>query len=630
MSAIFGIINSNGQPVEPHDLKKMHSAMLYWGPDGQYLWNEGCAGLGQMQQYNTLESISEKFPLYDHDQNLVFVSTGRIDNRDELFHLLDFTYEKRQQATDSQLIFDAYQKWGKECTNYLIGDWSFAVWHKNKNELFLVRDHHGSTGIYYYLNNFQFIFSSSLKGILAIHSSALPNLLRLAEFAAGSIGDACSTCYENIFRLPPAHYAVVNKNGISLKHYWNIEEIKPIGKRSFADVRDEFSELVKKSVDCRLRSTGKIGSMLSGGLDSGTISTVTAQLLANKGQKLTSFTSVPINSDTLLTNKFQFADESYLAGLTALVPGNIEHIIVDAADLSPFEAIKKFINIHDEPIRNMANVYWMLTIYEKAKELGVKTLLTAGMGNATLSYPPLRYMENFVSKNNKISLTDSFSISRIRNRIIKPLMPLKILQLYRLIKSTRKQINTSYIKSETAKNLSLFNKILKLNKIYSGHSPITSGFLNMLKPGWNYYGNLHQQNGAAFGLNICDPTTDKRLIEFSFSLITASENGLRVYPRELLVSTMKNVMPEEVLHNKNRGVQAADVFFRTKIHINELTDFASEMKTLNRHFNMLSEIKFNKIIEDLKKDEKPDSRMKLVCFYRSLAVELFLATRYGK
>jgi asparagine synthase (glutamine-hydrolysing) len=629
MSAIFGIINFNEQPVDPSDLKKMQSAMSYWGPDGQYLWNEGCAGLGQLQLYNTPESVNEKFPLINSARELAFVSTTRIDNREELFHLLDINNEIKSALTDAELMFVAFCKWGKECVHRFLGDWSFAVMDKNKNELFLARDHFGSTGVYYCMENNQFIFSSSLKGILAIRNSTRPNLLRLAEFTAGSIGDAFSTCYENIFRLPPSHYLIVNKNSIRSKYYWNVEEIEPISKRSFSDAKEEYIDILNKSVECRLRSTGKIGSMLSGGLDSGTVSTIAAQQLAKKGQKLTTFTSVPISSENFLKQDLHVADENYLAGLTALASGNIEHILVDSANLSPFEAIKKYINIHDEPIRNMSNAYWLLAIYEKAKEIGVKTILSAGIGNATLSYPPLRYLDYYDLNNKKISLSDFFRISGIRNRIIKPFVPQRILQHYRLIRSTRSQVRTSYIKSETAKKHSLFDNILMLNKKFWGYSPITYGFLNILKPGWNYYGSLHQQNGAAYGIGICDPTTDKRLIEFSAGLIKASEKGVLVFPREFLVSAMKNIIPSEVLHNKSRGVQSADLFFRTKLNISELQDFALKIKTQNEHFIMLSENKYNKIIEDLNKDEKPDSRVKLICFYRSLAVELFLNSRFS-
>lgn len=137
MSAIFGIINFNDRPIDREELCQMQSAMRYWSPDGQYLWNEGPAGLGQLQLYNTPESTGEIFPLFDNERGLTFISAARIDNRRDLFDLLEIPNEKRLVITDSELIFDAYRKWGKDCVHRLLGDWCFAVWHKIEKKLFL-------------------------------------------------------------------------------------------------------------------------------------------------------------------------------------------------------------------------------------------------------------------------------------------------------------------------------------------------------------------------------------------------------------------------------------------------------------------------------------------------------------
>ena len=210
MSAIFGIFHRDGKPLDPLDLERMKAPMAYWGPDGSGLWHQGPVGLGHLMLHNTPESVGDKLPRTNREGNLVLTAHARIDNRGELFGALDITGPDRVSMPDSELIMLAYEKWGEDCVHHLLGDWCFAVWDVRERRLFVARDHHGNTGLYYHFSPGRFVFSSCVKGVLAVMPEPLRmNELRVAQILVSWPGAGDETCYQGISRLPPSHRLTV-------------------------------------------------------------------------------------------------------------------------------------------------------------------------------------------------------------------------------------------------------------------------------------------------------------------------------------------------------------------------------------------------------------------------------------
>ena len=161
MSAIFGILDMSGADVKPHMLGAMQREMETWGPDGSSIWIGGGVGLGQLLLFNTPEAVGERLPREASDGSFVITAAGRIDNREDLFRELNVTPTERPNTTDSELIERAYLRWGSDCPDHLLGDWSFAIWDRRERKLLLARDHHGNTSLYYYRDGDWFAFASS-------------------------------------------------------------------------------------------------------------------------------------------------------------------------------------------------------------------------------------------------------------------------------------------------------------------------------------------------------------------------------------------------------------------------------------------------------------------------------------
>ena len=143
MSAIAGIFNGDGSPVDEELLVRMRDIVDYRGPDGAGIWCRGNVGLAQRLLWTTEESVHEKLPM-TNGRGLWITADCRIDNRDELrreFESRGVWVEIQKlldpfPPPDSAYILFAYQLWGEEAPNHLLGDFAFAIWDERRQKLF--------------------------------------------------------------------------------------------------------------------------------------------------------------------------------------------------------------------------------------------------------------------------------------------------------------------------------------------------------------------------------------------------------------------------------------------------------------------------------------------------------------
>ena len=166
MSGIIGIHYLDGRPVDRENLTKMVDILAHRGPDGADIWVDGCVGLGHRMLWTTPESLIEKLPLENQRGDLVITADARIDNRDELIAALQINNRPSDKVVDSELILAAYEKWGEDCPEHLLGDFAFAIWDERRELLFCARDHFGVKPFYYYFANNTFAFGSEIKALL--------------------------------------------------------------------------------------------------------------------------------------------------------------------------------------------------------------------------------------------------------------------------------------------------------------------------------------------------------------------------------------------------------------------------------------------------------------------------------
>ena len=272
MSGLLGVYHRDGRPHDSSNLARMAESMEHRGPDGTHIWRSGAIALGHCMLRTTPESTLEKLPYNDNDTGLVITSDARIDNRDDLAKQLDLAESLKSGIPDSQLILAAFNKWGERCVDYLLGDFAFAIWDNNRQRLFCARDIFGVKPFYYYISSTDFVFGSEIRQLTENSLVTLQiNEEIITEYLTNYFISKDETYYADIKRLPAAHYMVIESGNVRTCNYWQLKPQKRIWYKHDDEYVEHFLDVFGEAIRCRLRSNSKVGSHLSGGLDSSSI-----------------------------------------------------------------------------------------------------------------------------------------------------------------------------------------------------------------------------------------------------------------------------------------------------------------------------------------------------------------------
>lgn len=289
MSGIFGIFHKHGQAVVPTTLDAIATAMVHWGPDGRGCWCEGEVGLGHLMLHNTPESQHEQAPLqHPAYPQMVITAAARIDNRDELFERLAIAGVQRAMMTDSELILHAYARWGEACPQHLLGAYAFAIWDRRQQRLFCARDHMGFCPFYYHETAQIFVFASDIKGVLAVEGVPYrvdeEALFAIRYFGSHDLKER--TPLYDVRKLPPATTLTLAAHSRRPAAYWRPEDAPMLPKMALDDYAEQLRAHLNRSIAACLRSAFPIGSHLSGGLDSSSITVLANRQLRAQGREL--------------------------------------------------------------------------------------------------------------------------------------------------------------------------------------------------------------------------------------------------------------------------------------------------------------------------------------------------------
>jgi asparagine synthase (glutamine-hydrolysing) len=260
----------------------MADAAAYRGPDGIETWSGPHASIVHLALNVTASDERESQPLVEGP--LVLVADARIDNRSALQSKLR-TSLRSSTPTDAELILAAYQRWGTDCLEHLIGDFAFAIWDQNEQRLFAARDPMGMRPFHYRIEEERVLFGSDVKQLLAAPNvPARVSEPMIAAYLQKQFQPLDWTFYEGIFQLKPAHALLVHPDGSSNTwRHWDIDPSERIRYDYERDYVEHFREVFAEAVRDRLRSTEPVGLFLSGGVDSGSIASMAGHLKETEG-----------------------------------------------------------------------------------------------------------------------------------------------------------------------------------------------------------------------------------------------------------------------------------------------------------------------------------------------------------
>jgi asparagine synthase (glutamine-hydrolysing) len=288
MSGIAGIIRLDGAPVLLGEIEATLAAMARRGPDRRGSWHRDNAALGHVLLATTPEAICEHQPWEHPASGVVVVSDSRLDNRPQLLQDLGFAGRDPDTIGDGELLHAAFARWGEDCAARLLGDFSFVLWDPRGNKVFAARDVMGVRPFCYHFSPGRlFAFASDADALLEVRG--VPTDLdegRIADALVEQLEgiDKTSTFYSAIQRLPPANTLTVSGERLDCREYWTPMAAMPSGLPTTENgwiegLRDRLTTAVSR----RLRSSGRVGSMLSGGLDSSSIVALACQQTESHG-----------------------------------------------------------------------------------------------------------------------------------------------------------------------------------------------------------------------------------------------------------------------------------------------------------------------------------------------------------
>ncbi len=589
MSGIFGIFQRDGTLVEPATLETMRQVMSQWGPDGSNVWSKDSIGLGQALFFNSSEAYAEQQPCVDPAGDLVLTVASRVDNRSELLATLNIS-DQPSIVSDGDLIRYAYRHWGEDCVTHIYGDWAFAAWQPTRQQLFLARDHFGMTALYYYLDPRIFAFASSRQALLALNFAPIElDELYLAQvLISWPAYHGERTIHTPIRRLPPAHCLTVTPEKFAVRQYWRLEDTPPLLLRRREDYVAAFREVFDEAVRVRLRlpdrnsasersesaekpasstrsgTNCRIAVSLSGGLDSSSVTATAARFLRNTDQNLIALTSVPLSDTRHYVGTRRFGDELPFAEATARFTGNVILRPITATNVSPIQAIRQVLQVHNEPSHAACNYYWMLEVRLAARAQGCRVLLNGQIGNASISWAGSVFSQPLAFQLRQLGWR------RWSKEWLKRTLPPHLYTTLQRRRMDHKEwYRSSAIRPDFARRLNLLEQRLTDPDERPARTPLEQR--RFIMPGRSLNGALHAQLGAAYGIELRDPTADARVLAFTFSVpdhvFIDPETGL---DRWLIREAMKGRLPDEVRLNRRRGRQAGDLVPRLRACANEV------------------------------------------------------------
>ncbi|MFH1472958.1 MAG: asparagine synthase (glutamine-hydrolyzing) [bacterium] len=362
MCGIAGIIDRKTDERD-RTLTFMVQAIIHRGPDDDGFYSDGRVSLG-MRRLSIIDPAGGKQPISSKDGNLIIFFNGEIYNYKELKKELEQKGHKFKTNSDTEVVLQMYEVYGKDFLPKLRGMFAFAIYNKMSGEIFIARDFFGIKPLYYLKKNNTFAFSSEFKSFLS-----MPGLKRevndeaVYNFLFYQYNPLDETFLKGVHKLPQGHYMTVSNDGrYEITKYWEFK-FEQNEKLIEEETRKKILDTMEDSVAHHMIADVPVGSFLSGGIDSSIIATLmqrvrNGELESRKESprtpesvaRLSSFdSSSPINRVKTFTVGFDHVSERNEARETS-DPLGTEHREISVSADEYFKALPNAVWHFDEPV----------------------------------------------------------------------------------------------------------------------------------------------------------------------------------------------------------------------------------------------------------------------------------------
>jgi asparagine synthase (glutamine-hydrolysing) len=335
------------------------------GPDAMVSWTNGQAWLGHTRLSVIDLSESANQPMHSACNRYAMVYNGEVYNYRELrLQYLNGIALKTQ--SDSEVLLELYVKMGSDCLPLLQGMFSFAIFDKQKGELFAARDRFGVKPFYYSIYAEGIFFASEIKALWKMGIPRVPSIAAWSGyFQQGTYAQPNTSFWENIYQIPGGHslHYCAHKKKLEMHKWYRFEE--ETGLCAYNDEQEfslHYAELLKESISLRLRSDIPTGINLSGGLDSQVLLSHVYRQLEDKN----------LHAFTFYTNHPDYDEWPNAKKFAKQFPRVKHHnVLLSSQDVPNLAGIMA--KQQDEPFGGIPTLAYG-KLFEAARDLGIRVL----------------------------------------------------------------------------------------------------------------------------------------------------------------------------------------------------------------------------------------------------------------
>ncbi len=375
MCGIAGIWQHSSSCFEQTiDKSLIFSALKHRGPDDQGLWMSEDSRTSLLQTRLSIVDLSNHGhqPMVSHSGRYVISFNGEIYNHESIRGELTAQGASFSGTSDTEVLIEAFDRWGvAETLQKINGMFSIALYDRDSKSLTLVRDRLGEKPLYYGVNNGTVFFASELKAFKGWGDfSGEIDRHAISQYLFYGFIPAPLSIFTQIKKLTPGH--VITFNGEDLpesKPYWDLSKV--INQRTLTNLnRDEvlndLESLLLDSVNLRIKSDVKMGTFLSGGVDSSLITAL-----------IQSLSGVGFDSYTIAFDDERFDEGPAAKKVADFIGTNHHEILISESDL--IDIVPKLSEIYCEPFADESQIPTVLVSKLAAQE--VKVILSGDGGD---------------------------------------------------------------------------------------------------------------------------------------------------------------------------------------------------------------------------------------------------------
>lgn len=535
MCGIIGIWNFK-ECIDRTEFTGLRDLLTHRGPDGSGMFinqNENVA-LGHRRLSLIDLSDTGTQPMCNEDKTVWLTANGEIYNYKELRKELIDQGHQFVSGSDSEIIIHGYEEWGTDVLNKLKGMFAFCIYDLEKQLFFIARDRFGIKPCYYYHMNNVFLFASELKSIVSYHDfNKKLDAASVCNYLTYRYIPSPQTIWKNTFKLPPAHFLIINENQtIKITEYWKLESNTQHYNEKY--LIEKTDELLHNAIKQHLESDVRVGSFLSGGYDSSAIVSYMNRL------------RYPTQTFSIGFNGWEQSEHKYAEIVSSKF--HTEHY-AEILDSSSLDIVDYLMNFYDEPLADISIVPTYFVSHLASNN--VKAVLS-GEGSDEL-FAGYTWHQNIHSKRSiweklmhrqrendysvlnyakamSMGLYDKKNLKKIMGKDYQKIIPDDPFWFY----TQHYKHGWGNIKSYQYLDIKTFMGELVLNKI--------------------------DRAGMANSLEVRVPFLDHELFEFVFNL-PEQDYVKKNTQKFLLYENIKDTMPDQILQRKKQGFVGPDSYY---------------------------------------------------------------------